>query len=167
MSGSDQDALLEEIKALKKVNREIVKDRRALKAQIAFRDDENRRLGHVLAGERGLWKSRGDGWDAGKGPTLHQLEVLDDIIRDGNKLRPATPADGDKFRYRLERAERFLTRSGQMPLFRDDAGRASDPGNRCKLYFRHALLMVFIHKKDNLTQVELVAIFGIAQTTVF
>ena len=31
--------------------------------------------------------------------------------------------------------------SGGMPLFRDDESRTSDPGNRCKLRFRHALLM--------------------------
>ena len=155
MSGYDQDALLKENKALKKA-------RRALEAQIAFKESENQRLKHALAGELSLWKSR----DAGKGTALHRLEVFDDIIRDGDKLRPATLADCSKFRYMLERAERFLAHSGQMPLFRDDAGRASDPGNRCKLYLRHALLMALIHKKDNLTQEALAAIFGIDQTTV-
>ena len=94
------------------------------------------------------------------------MEVPDDIIRDGDKLRPATLADRDKFRYMLERAERFLAHSGQMPPFRDDAGRISDPGNRCKLYLRHALLMALIHKKDNPTQEVLAAFFGIDQTTV-
>ena len=159
MSGYDQGALLKENKAPKKA-------RRALEAQIAFKESENQRLKYALAGERGLWRSRDDSWDAGKGPALHRLEVLDDIIRDGDKLRPATLADCNKFRYMLERAERFLAHSGQMPLFRDDAGRASDPGNRCKLYLRHALLMALIHKKDNLTQGALAAIFGIDQTTV-
>ena len=151
MSVYDQGALLKENKALKKANREIAKDRRALEAQIAFKESENQRLKYALAGERSLWKSRDGGWDADKGPALHRLEVLDDIIRDGDKLRPATLADCNKFRYMLERAERFLTHSGQMPLFRDDAGRISDPGNRCKLYLRHALLMALIHKKDNPT----------------
>ena len=149
MSVYDQGALLEENRALKKANREIAKDRRALEAQIAFKESENQRLGHALAGELSLWKSRDDGWDAGKGPALHRMEVPDDIIHDGDKLRPATLADCNKFRYMLERAERFLAHSGQMPLFRDDAGRISDPGNRCKLYLRHALLMALIHKKDN------------------
>ena len=166
MSGHDQDALLEENKALKNANREIAKTGRALEVQIASKDSENRRLRYALAGERGLWKSRDDGWDSGKGPALHRLEVFDDIIRDGAKLRQATLADGNKFRYILERAERFLAHSGQMPLFRDDAGRISDPGNRCKLYLRHALLMALIHKKDNLTQGALAAIFGIDQSAV-
>ena len=159
MSGYDQDVLVKENKALKKA-------RRALEAQITFKESENQRLKYALAGELSLWKSRDDGWDAGKGIALHRLEVFDDIIRDGDKLRPATLADCSKFRYMLERAERFLAHSGQMPLFRDDAGRASDPGNRCKLYLRHALLMALIHKKDNLTQGALAAIFGIDQTTV-
>ena len=132
MSVYDQGALLKENKALKKA-------RRALEAQIAFKESENQRLKYALAGERSLWKSRDDGWDAGRGPALHRMEVLDDIIRDGDKLRPATLADCNRFRYMLERAERFLAHSGQMPLFRDDAGRISDPGNRCKLYLRHAL----------------------------
>ena len=58
------------------------------------------------------------------------------------------------------------TASGDMPLFRDDESRASDPGNRCKLRPRHALLMALIHKKDNPTQGTLQAIFGIDQTSV-
>ena len=116
--------------------------------------------------ERSLWKSRDGDWDASKGAVLHRLEVLDDIIRDADKLRQSTLADGPKFRYMLERAERFLAHSGQMPLFRDDDGRASDPGNRCRLYLRHALFMALVHKKDNPTQGVLAAFFGIDQTTV-
>ena len=116
--------------------------------------------------ERSLWKSRDGDWDASKGAVLHRLEVLDDIIRDADKLRQSTLADGPKFRYMLERAERFLAHSCQMPLFRDDERRASDPGNRCRLYLRHALLMALVHKKDNPTQGVLAAFFGIDQTTV-
>ncbi len=39
-----------------------------------------------------------------------------------------------------------------MPLFRDDESGVSDPGNRCKLHFRHALLLALIRKKDNPAQ---------------
>ena len=116
--------------------------------------------------ERSLWKSRDGDWDASKGAVLHRLEVLDDIIRDADRLRQSMLADGPKFRYMLERAGRFLAHSGQMPLFRDDERRASDPGNRCRLYLRHALLMALVHKKDNPTQGVLAAFFGIDQTTV-
>ena len=58
--------------------------------------------------ERSLWKSRDGDWDASKGAALHRLEVLDAIIRDGNKLRQATLVDVSKFRHMLERAEMFL-----------------------------------------------------------
>ena len=36
-----------------------------------------------------------------------------------------------------------------MPFFYDDEKRDSDPGNRCKLYLRHVLLIVLMHKKEN------------------
>ena len=59
-----------------------------------------------------------------------------------------------------------MTASGETPLFCDDESRASDPGNRCKLRLRHALLMALVRKKDNPTQGMLQAIFGVDQTSV-
>ena len=59
-----------------------------------------------------------------------------------------------------------MTASGETPLFCDDESRASDPGNRCKLRLRHALLMALVRKKDNPTQGTLQAIFGVDQTSV-
>ena len=53
-----------------------------------------------------------------------------------------------------------------MPLFRDDESRTSDPGNRRKLRFRHALAHVAHTQKDNPTQGTLQAIFGVDQTSV-
>ena len=53
-----------------------------------------------------------------------------------------------------------------MPPFRDDESRASDPGNRCRLRFRHALLVSPMRKKDNPAQGTLQAIFGVDQTGV-
>ena len=59
-----------------------------------------------------------------------------------------------------------MTASGETPLFCDDESRASDPGNRCKLRLRHALLMALVRKKDNPTQGTLQALFGVDQTSV-
>ena len=59
-----------------------------------------------------------------------------------------------------------MTASGETPLFCDDESRASDPGNRCKLRLRHALLMTLVRKKGNPTQGTLQAIFGVDQTSV-
>ena len=58
----------------------------------------------------------------------------------------------EEFRYILERAGACAIASGGMPLFRDDESGVSDPGNRCKLHFRHALLLALIRKKDNPAQ---------------
>ena len=144
----------------------LEQENRSLKNILKQKDKKLEQKDRELGLEHGLWKSRNDGWNPGKGPALHLLEVLDGIIRDGDKLRHVTLAGGEQFRYMLERAKVFLTHSGQMPLFRDNASRTSDPGNRCKLYLRHALLLALIRKKDNPAQGVLAAFFGIDQTTV-
>ena len=81
-------------------------------------------------------------------------------------MHSATLCSREEFRYILERAGACATASSDMPLFRDDESKASDPGNRCKLRFRHALLMQPIRKKDNPTQGTLQEIFGVGQTSV-
>ena len=153
-------------KKLEQKDKKLEQKDKTLKNILKQKDKKLEQKDRELGLERGLWKSRNDGWNPGKGPALHLLEVLDGIIRDGDKLRHVTLADGEQFRYMLERAKVFLTHSGQMPLFRDNASRVSDPGNRCKLYLRHALLLALIRKKDNPAQGVLAAFFGIDQTTV-
>ena len=158
--------LEQENRSLKNILKQKDKKLEQKDKKLEQKDKKLEQKDRELGLERGLWKSRNDGWNPGKGPALHLLEVLDGIIRDGDKLRHVTLADGEQFRYMLERAKVFLTHSGQMPLFRDNASRVSDPGNRCKLYLRHALLLALIRKKDNPAQGVLAAFFGIDQTTV-
>ena len=134
-------------KKLEQKDKKLEQKDKTLKNILKQKDKKLEQKDRELGLERGLWKSRNDGWNPGKGPALHLLEVLDGIIRDGDKLRHVTLADGEQFRYMLERAKAFLTHSGQMPLFRDNASRVSDPGNRCKLYLRHALLLALIRKR--------------------
>ena len=161
-----KNILKQKDKKLEQKDKKLEQENKSLKNILKQKDKKLEQKDRELGLERGLWKSRDDGWNPGKGPALHLLEVLDDIIRDGDKLRHATLADGEQFRYMLERAKVFLTHSGQMPLFCDNASRASDPGNRCKLHLRHALLMALMHKKENITQGTLAAFFGIDQSTV-
>ena len=116
--------------------------------------------------ERQLWNNRETGWDPSTSTDLHRIEVFDGVISDESSLHSATLCSREEFRYILERTGACATASGDMPLFRDDESRTSDPGNRCKLRFRHALLMSLIRKKDNPTQGTLQAIFGIDQTSV-
>ena len=91
--------------------------------------------------------------------------MFDGVISDGSSLHSATLCSREEFQYILERAGAYATVSGDMPLFRDDESRTSDPGNRCKLRLRHALLMSLMRKKDNPTQGTLQAIFGVDQTS--
>ena len=93
--------------------------------------------------------------------------MFDGIISDESDLHSATLRSMEEFQYILRRVEAYVTASGKMPLFCENESRASDPGNRCKLRIRHALLLALIHKKDNLTQGTLQAIFGVDQTSVY
>ena len=116
--------------------------------------------------ERRLWNSRESGWDPSTSTDLHRIEVFDGVISDESSLHSATLCSREEFRYILERTGACAIDSGDMPLFRDDESRTPDPGNRCKLRFRHALLMSLIRKKNNPTQGTLQAIFGVDQTSV-
>ena len=116
--------------------------------------------------ERGLWNSRKANWDSGTSTDLHRIEVFDGIISDESSLHSATLQSIEEFQYILRHVEAYVTASGKMPLFCDDESRASDPGNRCKMRLRHALLMALVRKKDNPTQGTLQALFGVGQTSV-
>ena len=139
--------------------RKLQQENKNLKKILKQKDEE-------LNLERRLWNSREAGWDSGASVDLHRIEVFDGVISDESSLHSATLCSREKFRYILERAGACATASGDMPLFRDDESRMSDPGNRCKLRFRYALLMSLIRKKDNPTQGTLQAIFGVDQTSV-
>ena len=118
--------------------------------------------------EQSLWGTR-DGSEsgaAGEPALLHRVEVFDEIIRVEKNLHDATLKCREQFQYMLDRVEAWIRQSGKSPLFRNDETRASDPGNRCKLYPRHALLMALMYKKGNPTQGALAAFFGIDQATV-
>ena len=72
---------------------------------------------------------------------LHRIEVFDSVISDKSSLYSATLYDIEKFQYILEQVKVYAMASNEMPLFYDDESRTSDPGNRCKLRLRYALLM--------------------------
>ena len=137
----------------------LQQENKKLKKTLKQKDEELNR-------ERQLWNNRETGWDPSTSTDLHRIEVFDGVISDESSLHSATLCSREEFRYILERAGACATASGDMPLFRDDESRTSDPGNRCKLRFRHALLMSLIRKKDNPTQGTLQAIFGVDQTSV-
>ena len=123
-------------------------------------------LSQELGIKRRLWKNRAADWDPGDSTDLHRIEVFDGIISDESSLYSATLKTKKKFQYILEYAVAYVAASDKMRLFCNDESRTSDPGNRCKLPLRHAILMALVHKKDNPTQGVLQAVFGIDQTSV-
>ena len=99
--------------------------------------------------ERHLWKNRGQIGIQGTARTCTGSRCLAVLYQ----TSPAcTLRSREEFQYILERAEAYATASDKMLLFRDNKSRTSDPGNRCKLRLKHALLMALIRKKDNPTQ---------------
>ena len=165
----------------------LKKSNKILKKKAMLHERENARLGRSLKQkdkeleqnykeleqkdkelnlERSLWNSRKADWDSGASTDLHRIEVFDGIISDESNLHSATLCDIEKFQYILEHVKAYATAYNEMPLFYDDESLASDPGNRCKLRLRHALLMALVRKKDNPTQSTLQALFGVDQTSV-
>ena len=172
---------------LQEENRTLKKSNKILKKKAVLHERENARFSKSLKQkakeleqkdkeleqkdkdldlERSLWNSRKTEWDSGAGTDLHRIEVFDGIISDESSLHSATLQNIEEFQYILRYVEAYVTASGETPLFYDDESRASDPGNRCKLRLRHALLMALVRKKDNPTQGTLQALFGVDQTSV-
>ena len=129
---------------IRKLQQENKNLKKILKQKDKKLEQENKKMeqkDEELSLERQLWNSRESGWDPSTSTDLHRIEVFDGVISDESSLHSATLCSREEFRYTLERTGACAIASGDMPLFRDDESRASDPGNRCKLRFRHALLM--------------------------
>ena len=146
--------------------RKLQQENKNLKKILKQKDKKLEQKDKELNLERHLCDSRESGWDPSTSTDLHRIEVFDGVISDEPSLHSATLCGREEFRYILERAGACAIASGDMPPFRDDESRAPGPGNRCKLRFRHALLMSLMRKKDNPTQGTLQAIFGAGQTSV-
>ena len=149
--------------------RQLQQEIKKLKKTLGQKGKELEQKGKELDLERGLWKTRHDidiPVDAGRAALLHRLETLDGIINDEALLHAATLHSREEFEYILERFEEAIIKSEDAPLFRNNEMRSDDPGNRCSLYPRHALLMCLLRLKDNPTQGTLEAFFGIDQSNV-
>ena len=97
---------------------------------------------------------------------LARLTVLDDIIGNPRKLHAVTLCTAEQFDYILHRYTAWIKEHGDTTLFWDDDIRASDPGNRSRLYIRHSLLLSLMRKKGGTTQAELAAMFGVDQSNI-
>ena len=82
---------------------------------------------------------------------LARLTVLDDIIGNPRRLHAVTLCTAEQFDYILHRYTAWIKKHKDMTLFWDDDIRASDPGNRSRLYIRHSLLLSLMRKKGGTT----------------
>ncbi len=147
-----------------------------LQDALAQSKNESKRLERVvgqkdkeLSFEYSLWKTRHNTniqATPENAALLHRLETLDGITSSEKRLCRIASLKKEEFEYVLDNFEKGIKRSKDAPLFRNNESRAEDPGNRCKPYPRHALLMCLIHFKGNRTQKDLAAFFGIDQSSV-
>ena len=63
-------------KKLEQKDKKLEQKDKTLKNILKQKDKKLEQKDRELGLERGLWKSRNDGWNPGKGPALHLLEVL-------------------------------------------------------------------------------------------
>ena len=157
------------IRDLERINHDLNSNNHDLNSNNQILKHENMQLKDSLSKELSLWSSRQDlniPVNADRASLLHRLETLDDIISDETRLHAATLQSRKEFGVILKQFEDAIKKSKDAPLFRNNEKRSDDPGNRCSLYPRHALLMYLLRLKDNPTQGTLEAFFGIDQSTV-
>ena len=138
-----------------RVNHDLDSTIRDLASSNQILTDKNIQLEESISEERNLWRSRHGlnmPVNADRASLLHRIETLDDIINDRTWLHAATLRSKKEFEYILNSLEKAIKESKDAPLFCNNEKRSDDPGNRCSLYPRHALLMCLLRLKDNPTQ---------------
>ena len=73
-----KNILKQKDKKLEQKDKKLEQENKSLKNILKQKDKKLEQKDRELDLERGLWKSRDDGWNPGKGPALHLLEVLYD-----------------------------------------------------------------------------------------
>ncbi len=138
------------------------------KQEAAILRNENKRLEEELERERALWPSPSTAGRLTRNcpQLMHALAMLDTILASDKLLKACTGMTRKHFDYLLPLFIEEIERRKKTPLFRDGGPGASDPGNRCSLERRHALLLVIMRCKTGATQGHLAVQFGVDQSTV-
>ncbi len=117
------------------------------------------------AHERKAWPAPGgdDGRSADNAAFMPRSEMLENIIN-GKLLRVTTSMNRDQFDFISDRFIRQARKHPDRPLFSEDGDEV--PGNRCRLPYRHVVLLSLMRKRRGPTREQLAAFFGIDQKTV-
>ena len=97
---------------------------------------------------------------------LRAIITQETIIHDPVKLNNSTGCTNKMFKYCLDKVTEKIMSIPERPLFFEDSLSAKDPGNRCRLHIRHALLMTLMRIKRRYMQEDLAIFFNIEQSTV-
>jgi len=127
---------VELIRRLKRENSQYRKENERYEKRIAELDGQ-------LMQERKLWLSpeSGDRFsDTREAHFVHKREMLDGMIANRRKLHPVSSLDCDQFGFVCRRFIEQSKKHPGRPLFSEDD--SDDPGNRCKLPYRHVVLMI-------------------------
>ena len=140
----------------------------AMRAELAKQATLIRRLEAELEAERSLWKSDAtvDRTSRPDPELVHTLEALDSVLGREKKIHAYSGICRKEYEFLFGWYDEEIDRLGKTPLFGEDEYRASDPGNRCKLSKRHALLLSLVHLYTGMHQEALGAMFGIDQSAV-
>ena len=95
-----------------------------------------------------------------------RVEQLDRIIADPERLKSIAGLTPGQFEYHRNRFEAYVKRAPDMPLFRGDDRNASKPGNRCKLYPRHILLLTAMRTYTAMQEEAMPPWFGVDQSSI-
>ncbi len=119
------------IKALTQENQSITKKYEAVQERLKQED--------------GLWSSKDNGArhnTSRSARDMHMLEVLEDMTSTDAKLLAITGLAKEEFDHVLKDATEYIWYYPDYSrLYRDSAKRSRDPGNRCTLHIRHAVLL--------------------------
>ena len=99
-------------------------------------------------------------------PDVDHAGRLDQIIGTPQRLKSVTGCTPGQFKFHLEHFEAYIRSSPDMPLFRGDTRHTGKPGNRCKLYMRHHLLLVLARSYTGTGEERLQTWFGVDQSNI-
>ena len=154
----ERDNALKKVEELSKSAETAESEKSDVQTRIMYLDRQVQAL-TALSNGYGLRHTDHDRmWDHGK--------ELDRIIDDPKRLKSITGCTPGQFAFLRELFESYIKSAPDMPLFRGDARHAGKPGNRCKLFPRHALLLAAMRIYTGAGEDSMQPWFGIDQSNV-
>ena len=155
---NERDKALKKVKKLTKTSEAAESENSDIQMQAMYLNRQVQAL-TALSNGYGLRDTDHDQmWD-------HSKE-LDRIIADPKRLKSITGCTPGQFAFLLDLFDLYIKNAPGMPMFRGDARHAGKPGNRCKLFPRHAILLVAMRIYTGAGEDSMQPWFGIDQSNV-